>query len=679
MDRFDLDVPEDGNSDLHTIQFVHPDYQYPSQDPIGLADPAFGILSTVSSIHPPYPPAHQAISVPAFPPHYGPQGIHGHVHGSESISDEAVPTRYLQQAPTHRPILEPASQSQYHQSQLEVLRETRRIRELELQIAEEKRRESEERRKEREAELALQEYQLRISSTKQTTPSPTPGHQPSLDWFQPSLQDLFGNHFNTPTSTLVSSTSLLDGTPIQSHALDATPSTQSPAPSPSSILSDSIAGTSTTLERASSNKTGGKKKNTRLVEEREACCSTCRNLVCKLQLRGERAELDVPYDMYYQCNACMPIQSTKSSRKRTNQVEDTALPTVCTVCTRIQGHGGFIAREKAPLMFTVEVICIPCSQKYKRCSNCGGGSTRGGIGKWRCKELFDENRKTCKLSHARLGARDMELSVWELPRDVEGKKELSAVLDACEQMWREHIYAKLAVPEILEHQSALTTFDDIEKQVLHLGFPARQMWTDPPLSPYHHLYVALTWTKSRARRDKTKPEWTQSSKEEKSIDEWVAYNTHRTLLIGTITPFDYADIEDRSTFSYGEILQRILNELMQHNADFPDDPWQPPEHLWVAIKANPYSLRQRLMETLERRLGFIPLEEYLTRYPGTTRHMFSAEATSWARAVNMRPTIDGKELSVLVRYLGKAITREGLERLKAGHLNKKPRMLESVG
>lgn len=61
--------------------------------------------------------------------------------------------------------------------------------------------------------------------------------------------------------------------------------------------------------------------------------------------------------------------------------------------------------------------------------------------------------------------------------------------------------------------------------------------------------------------------------------------------MGTILPFDYGDVEDRSTFSYGEILQRILNEIIQHNADFPNDPWHPPEHLWAAIKSSPYSER----------------------------------------------------------------------------------------
>ena len=54
------------------------------------------------------------------------------------------------------------------------------------------------------------------------------------------------------------------------------------------------------------------------------------------------------------------------------------------------------------------------------------------------------------------------------------------------------------------------------------------------------------------------------------------------------------------------------------------------------------------METLKRRLGFIPIEEYLTRYPDTTRRMFSAEASSIARSVDRRLVVD-EELSVMAR------------------------------
>jgi len=70
----------------------------------------------------------------------------------------------------------------------------------------------------------------------------------------------------------------------------------------------------------------------------------------------------------------------------------------------------------------VEIVCVACDAKYKRCSDCGGGGgSRAGTGKWRCAELFPPQRKTCSLKHQRLGAfPDMSYSVLrntEIPTD----------------------------------------------------------------------------------------------------------------------------------------------------------------------------------------------------------------------------------------------------------------------
>ena len=42
----------------------------------------------------------------------------------------------------------------------------------------------------------------------------------------------------------------------------------------------------------------------------------------------------------------------------------------------------------------------------------------------------------------------MELAVWELPREGQGRKEFPAMLKACENLWREHILSKIAIPEV---------------------------------------------------------------------------------------------------------------------------------------------------------------------------------------------------------------------------------------
>lgn len=54
----------------------------------------------------------------------------------------------------------------------------------------------------------------------------------------------------------------------------------------------------------------------------------------------------------------------------------------------------------------------------------------------------------CSDHYPRLGAKEMELAVWEFPREGEGRAEYSAILAGCENLWREHILAKLAIPEV---------------------------------------------------------------------------------------------------------------------------------------------------------------------------------------------------------------------------------------
>lgn len=53
----------------------------------------------------------------------------------------------------------------------------------------------------------------------------------------------------------------------------------------------------------------------------------------------------------------------------------------------------------------------------------------------------------CIDHRSRLGAKEMELAVWEFPREGEGRAEFSAILASCENLWREHLLAKLAIPE----------------------------------------------------------------------------------------------------------------------------------------------------------------------------------------------------------------------------------------
>ena len=46
--------------------------------------------------------------------------------------------------------------------------------------------------------------------------------------------------------------------------------------------------------------------------------------------------------------------------------------------------------------------------------------------------------------------------------------------------------------------------------------------------------------------------------------------------------FDRGDVDERGVFSNTSVILRILEMIKEHNADYPDDSWYPPEHLWVS-------------------------------------------------------------------------------------------------
>ncbi|EIM88033.1 uncharacterized protein STEHIDRAFT_120247 [Stereum hirsutum FP-91666 SS1] len=314
-------------------------------------------------------------------------------------------------------------------------------------------------------------------------------------------------------------------------------------------------------------------------------------------------------------------------------------------------------------------------------------------------ELFEGNRKTCRLSHDRLGARDMELSVWEVPGDVEGKEEWPAVVDACESLWKDHYMARLGTPEVLEHSSSLRTFKDIEEKCMKRGYLGRKVWEEGPMTPNTRIYTALTWAKTRARRDKSAADWTKSSSEEKSMDKWIAFNTRwgdtlmppnailcaqwfcewnirdRTLIFLSATPFDRQEVQDRAAFSINATRMRVFTDIEKHNREFPDDPWGHPLHIWTSLKYTVEPLRSRIIDIIQVKFQSLPLEEYLLRYPDTDRALFSATHTTIGRVANEHPSADEQDrgLDVYVRHWGSDANVDALSKQMEGMLARKPR------
>ncbi|TFY71465.1 hypothetical protein EVG20_g1527 [Dentipellis fragilis] len=640
--------------------------------------------------------------------------------------------------------------------QLEILRETRRIREIELQIAEAGRQQSEEQRRQREAELAIAHFQSRTSAGSPTHshshahPHPHPQAQMQLqmqmpmqahphqsqaqtqalgEWDAGMLADLslaaqqaltasypseytpvldaaqaqFINSWFAEAPGAAPSARWSPSTAAEFHTVDPSASSSSHTPPATNSTQDSPGDESlpfADLERgediveaaaASGSGAAAKKRAGKVVEPCDVVCHKCSTLMAKMLLRGTKEELEVPYDTVFTCLTCKPYTPTVPSRKRSMEMEDISSPATCDICQHVKGHGGFVPRRSV-IAFTAEIMCLSCSDKYRRCTNCGGTSARGVIGKWRCKELFKGGRKTCSLSHARLGTRDMELVTCDVAADLVGKTELPEMLDHCEHMWREHVLSKLAVPEVLEHQNDLRTFQDIEQRYLKAGFPDKELFGKAPENPNHRRYITFSWAKARTRRDKTKPEWARHSSDSKQPDQWLTYNMrrstvlfptssilvgvwliewnipNRSMVVDTLSPFDSGAFDERGVIHTSEILRRALSDLMQHNSKHPEDKWSPPEHLWAVIMNTSWTTRLRISEGLLRR-HFVPLEEYLARHTETRREMFSGSTCELAKVLALRRTKKGcQEPEVLVKFLGQELSLSGMQKFGAEQL-----------
>ncbi|THH15460.1 hypothetical protein EW146_g5027 [Bondarzewia mesenterica] len=635
--------------------------------------------------------------------------------------------------------------------QLELLRETRRIRELELRIAEE-------RRKERDAEVLLgqlnaKENSRNLASTSTINSSAWTPHalikntdstqlallldaaqaqftsswfaeaNPQVGrihdaWFEPSVDDVFNNAIANVFPPLPNQFNPPDG-PSESQQ-----QTAQDIPGGDEDQSEDSPGA-----QPSTSTEGGRKRPGKIIQEKSLQCAKCGLLMGKMILRGSREELDVSYDMVYRCLKCEPSIPSTSTRKRTNEMEDTNAPATCDVCSHMKGHGGFVAKERATIMFIAELVCLNCSEKYKRCTNCGGTSARGVIGKWRCKELFSGERKTCSLSHVRLGTVDMEMAVWEIPTDLQDAKELPSLIDCCEQMWREHVLSRLAVPEMLEHQPEIQTFADIEQKVLKTRFFRSELFTRPPRSPDHRRFVSFSWAKVRTRRDKSKPEWARTSHESKRDDQWLTYNMRRstvlhptssmlsgvwmvewvipdrTFFVTTLSEYESATVE-RGVLHISEILRRVLATMMRHNAERPEDPWLPPEHLWIMntsarsmlpftissplpfLSLNLKEVSKMLMtvsilaphihinESLQRR-SILPLNEYLARHASARKEMFTPDACALAKALAV--TVNEPDgIEVFAMHMNPAMTLEGLNKQTSDKLRSSIRKARST-
>ncbi|KEP50687.1 hypothetical protein V565_075170 [Rhizoctonia solani 123E] len=447
----------------------------------------------------------------------------------------------------------------------------------------------------------------------------------------------------------------------------------------------------------------GARKNKRYIVQRDVSCQICTDPIGTLLLRGTRDELDVRHELVYECSkhSSTPPPTTLG-RKRTRQPEDIRLACVCDVCGRTRGRGGIIPKDQGQMIgFAVEVVCKTCFQRYQRCSDCGGGSGRVMVGKWRCKELFEKGRKTCKLPHARLGGGEIEIGTWPVD-ELKDHPEFEQVFGQCRKLWEDRVLGKLGIPEFLEHDSDehSRTYADLAS-MLERGYPFEKTLDHKfDENRPHRRYVSFIWQRLRSRREKqpSTPTPTRSPSEESSNPSMVlAPHVRRTLdfnvegatvismyltdwdmrtgtvCLHTSLAFDTNDIDDKAVISLGEMIPRMLAEREKWNAEHPTEPIPTPRHVWNNFQSSSSLLTARWTDLMTKR-GFVNIEEYLSIHTDVDRQDFAPPAYGflWHDDPDWRPLGPVRPDSVtMCKFIAEDLDPVILERLRQIEMTKK--------
>ncbi|GJN91585.1 hypothetical protein Rhopal_004608-T1 [Rhodotorula paludigena] len=487
----------------------------------------------------------------------------------------------------------------------------------------------------------------------------------------------------SPTALVPSGVSYFDTAPSQASLEPAPFAAASAEPSTSkrTRTSASSASRGSARPRAPSRSTsqrGPINPNKKLTEDLHVACIICAEPLARLILRGKRAELDVPHSAVFTCQRCRaaatppedaaPEASTSKAkvkkpgfRKRNKRFDDASATTACDVCLRDIAVGGVLPLplENPPpgtlITFMIEVVCVSCDVKYRRCSDCGGGGgSRAGTGKWRCAELFPPGRKTCCLRHQRLGAFPaMEYNVWrntEIPDD-----EKDTLSSECEAMFVNAMLSGLCIPEVMEQDGAVWSTFAAAQQHAKMGWLGFDpiIRHDVEAERQIRRYVALrTCTPNLRKTNKPgrkastaagaddasatespepsiSPEEKKSGvvlKEGKEVAGFII--AEHELLVGNlflciVLPWDpTGEIFDATSLLIASLVRHVDGDIKATNAARAvrgEQPYPELARVWTMLF---FKRDSRVLTSLVKKRGFMYLEDYLRAHPNVPSNQF---------------------------------------------------------
>ncbi|GAA5957538.1 hypothetical protein JCM8115_001354 [Rhodotorula mucilaginosa] len=323
------------------------------------------------------------------------------------------------------------------------------------------------------------------------------------------------------------------------------------------------------------------------------------------------------------------------SKKRRSSVIDVVEGVLaCDVCRRNIASGFLkVAATGEPAGASVEVLCAHCESRYTRCSDCGGGGGLKGVGRWRCKEMFPNGRKTCQLAHNRIGTtNEMDYDVWAVesiqPTDRQG------VVERCRELFYTYCLGTMGVPDMLESVAPLCrSFEEAEKLCVDAWFFFEPYLTQgPETAACSKRYLALRWATptSRKKRSKKRDGPSAIDAEEKGSAPSRPVRNGKTLtgfimaehnLISGIVhvvltlPTGAGEAYESSTRLLQTLLARVQEDVVALNAERDCMRLPPYPLLHTAWTLHMTKRDSRIMSRLETRRGFVPLEDFLVKYP----------------------------------------------------------------